>query len=168
VVETRADPPAAEVCPHKKFVLDNLNKGTCPECGEVRQFTHNKQQPYIVLQEGKLTEDKKRPGQNNQEKHRWYEKHKDDIVRDLLTKGRTFTRHKWKIPSPSIFVLEQRWLTAEQIAQVEKTTTTEFIAVDNGQLPEFPKFGDTWPEAVQLKWLEIYEKLIEGTGKPEK
>jgi hypothetical protein len=66
------------------------------------------------------------------ERHQYYEKHKKDIITDLLSLGRTATSKKWNIPTSSLFVLLNRWLTPEQIAQVDKVTAgfTQTLAAE--------------------------------------
>lgn len=105
------------------------------------------------------------------ERHAYYEEHKDEIIADLLSIGRTATRKKWNIPlGGSIEGLMKRWLTTEQIASMASTRgrpTTP--ASDNptpppdpriGVGPKFPEFNDTWGDIVQVKWLEVFVELI--------
>jgi hypothetical protein len=167
-----------EICNHRKWLLNSQNIGTCanPECGEVRQFPLNGGEPVTILKESKcnsrikkgekvvVKEDKKHGRKhdiNPYLRHIYYEKNREGIVADLITIGRAATQHKWGIPrGGTIFSLEKRWLTLEQIALVNTITLKSLTPLENGRLPSLPEFSDTWEAPVQLKWLEIYEKLI--------
>jgi hypothetical protein len=101
-------------------------------------------------------------------KHRYYEENKDAIVADLFSLGRPATRAKWNIPSSTMSQLQGCWLTAEQRAQITAITyslpakpRSPKTKAQNGRLPAFPEFSNNWDPAIQLKWLEIYEGLIE-------
>jgi hypothetical protein len=104
-------------------------------------------------------------GGRNAEKHAYYLRNKEEICEDLLKLGRRETARKWDIPTSSIHTLIGRWLTDEERAQVEKatdSTNTTLLAVDpRVELPKFPAFSNNWEGSVQVKWLEIYEKLLE-------
>lgn len=56
-------PKQWEICPHKKWNIDNHNVGTCanPACEEVRQFPYAAEEPIKVLKASKLSK-MKRPG----------------------------------------------------------------------------------------------------------
>jgi len=88
--------------------------------------------------------------------HAYYESHKQEIMSDLFTFGRTPTRKKWSISSSTLYSLERRWLTEEQKAKLDNMT---FAPSTNVHLPQFPEFSSSWEPQVQLKWLEIYETL---------
>jgi hypothetical protein len=91
-------------------------------------------------------------------RHAYIEAHKQEIIKDLFTYGRTPTRKKWSIPAGTLHSLEKRWLTADEKAKLDNIT---FAPSPNAQLPIFPAFSDTWDPTVQVKWLEIYGKLLE-------
>lgn len=97
---------------------------------------------------------------NPYKRNRYYESNKTAIIADLITIGRTATRHKWGIPrGATIFSLEKRWLTPEQIALIDAIPSTQNTST-NGRLPSLPEFSD-WGASVQVKWLEVYEKLLD-------
>lgn len=161
-----------EVCNHPKWILDSHNRGTCtnPECGEVRQFPSNKGDPVIVLEaskcNGKEVEMKTDRPTNIKAKHKFYEDNKAAIIADLLHLGKSATRGKWRIPKGTLPRLIEKWLTPEQKATVNSIglePTTQLA--ENGRLPAFPEFSNSWEAPVQVKWLEIYEKLLEEINK---
>jgi hypothetical protein len=106
-----------------------------------------------VALKAKLT----RSPQQSASMHAYYEAHKQEIISDLFAVGRTPTRKKWKISCSTLYTLERRWLTADQKAKLDNIT---FAPLSNGRLPEFPAFSDSWDPTVQVKWLEIYDKLL--------
>ncbi|HUV52789.1 MAG TPA: hypothetical protein VMW64_06920 [Dehalococcoidia bacterium] len=108
---------------------------------------------------------------NNFEKHRHYEKHKEEILADLRSTGRPATRKKWNIPSGTMGQLEERWLTPQERQDLtsrsragsSRSAATPTNNVDNS-LPSFPEFSNEWPESVQIKWIEVYEQLSRPTA----
>ena len=159
----------ADGCRHK-WIIDNHNVGTCSLCGEVRQFPVEKSGQVVVLKKGKQKRYRKKGRQYQHlptvKRHRYYESNRDAIVADLLSMGRAATMTKWKIPSSSLCTLENRWVTDEQRDQIDAATLSQpsqpasaATAAKNGRLPVFPEFSGTWEPSVQLKWLEVYEKL---------
>jgi len=162
-----------EICTHKRWNIDSLNVGTCvnPECGEVRQFPQEKGDEVKVLKMSKCNNpakeiEMKTDGSTNiKAKHEFYEKNKDAIVADLLKMGRQPARRKWRIPKGTLPRLIEKWMSPEQIAtlnQIGMPAATD-ISV-NGQLPPLPPFSSLFYGPAQLKWLEIYEKLLDGKG----
>ena len=155
--------------------IDKRNIGTCthPLCGEVRQFPWNAKDPVIVLKRGNLSINQvsEKEGHmtiSNKEKHQRYEDHKEEILVDLRSIGRPATREKWKIPSGTMTQLEIRWLTTQERkdltlgSNAAKGTpkSRSVVVTSNNNLSPFPEFSNEWPESVQIKWFEIYEKLI--------
>ena len=167
-------------CRHH-FNVDNHNVGTCSLCGEVRQFPFEKGGEVVVLKAGRPPANPGRPRGRPpanparpkrdrtwtaiQEKHRYYESHKGEIMTDLLSLGRQAAQDKWGIPSSTATGLEKRWLTPTQrailtTASFEQRLRAPLPAISaNGHLPHFPQFSDSWDPAVQLKWLEVYQNL---------
>lgn len=161
-------------CIHR-FQVDSQNIGTCSLCGEVRQFPYDKGEPVKVLKKGRLPHNHA----NKEEtmnvhiaaKNKYYEDNKQAIIADLLSKGKAYTRKRWRIPKGSLGRLIQRWLTEEQrlaipISKPEEPVTTPELphsstnsTPSNGQLPPFPPFSDKWEPEVQLQWLEVYGEL---------
>jgi hypothetical protein len=92
-------------------------------------------------------------------RHAYLEAHKQEIIKDLLTYGRTPTRKKWTIPAGTLHSLERRWLTPDEKAKLDTITFgIGSTLIFSGKLPPFPKFSDSWDPQVQLKWLDIYER----------
>jgi hypothetical protein len=165
-------------CVHK-WQIDSQNVGTCSLCGEVRQFPMEKDGQVVVLKPGRPPAKRGRPKRNRtwtgiREKNQYYEAHKEEIARDLLSIGRSATREKWGIPTSTITSLERRWLTEAQRAQIETygpagspLRPSPSSPSRNGPLPPFPEFSGTWDPDVQLRWLEVYQTLAAGAGKPQ-
>jgi len=160
-----------KVCNHPKWILDSQNIGTCanPECEEKRQFPLHKGDLVVVLRESKCNsqvekgeEVKEKPGRKKASSHLfergvYYEKNKEAIVADLFAMGRLATREKWNIPKGTIGKLERRWLDKKQRSKI--TPGPQQPKTQKDRLPAFPEFSTTWDPTVQVKWLEIYEKL---------
>lgn len=163
-----------------RWQIDNQNVGTCSQCGEVRQFPWDGKGPVIVLKKGKLPQNHA----NKEEtmnvhiaaKHKYYKDNKEAIVADLLSKGKAYTRGRWKIPKGTIGQLINRWLTEEQRLKIpvnlgtppgtpgETPHPSTNSTPSNGRLPPFPQFSNTWEPEVQLQWFEVYETLATRQG----
>lgn len=102
---------------------------------------------------------------NIRAKSKFYKDNKDAIVADLLRLGKPATCREWGIAKSTLSQLINKWLTPEQIALVNNPkfpgSNQETHHSENGQRPEFPAFSDSWDPTVQVKWLEIYGKLLE-------
>ena len=98
-------------------------------------------------------------------RHRFYEENKAAILADIKSIGTSATAKKWKINGASLHHVLKRW-EREASDKVQKTATSQDkiipTASSDGKLPPFPVFSDSWTSPVQLKWLEIYEKLREN------
>jgi len=108
----------------------------------------------------------KKTGDTLYKRNQYYENNKEAIIYDLFAMGRYATRDKWGIPKGTLVHLEYRWLTREQrhkLTTEEPINPPQFPASrppsENGHLPHFPQFSDSWDPAVQLKWLEVYQNL---------
>lgn len=101
---------------------------------------------------------------NIKARSKFYEQNKAAIIADLLRLGKSATRSKWRIPKGSLPRLIENWLTPEQKAMVNsiglEPVRDEKVHL-NGRLPAFPEFSMSWDPPVQLKWLEIYGKLLD-------
>jgi hypothetical protein len=85
---------------------------------------------------------------------------KEAIIADLLSLGRMATSKRWGIPKTTLLYLEQRWLTERQRALLADGSPPP-LPSDLAILTEFPAFSNDWTPEVQLKWLEIYDKLLD-------
>jgi hypothetical protein len=112
---------ASTECVHK-FVVDSQNVGTCSKCGEVRQFPMEKGDKPVIMKEGHLEtrgrRKRPRPKFNSFSRHDYYNEHREEIVEDLLKMGRGATRLKWKIPKGSMGKIVLRFLTVDQLQQL--------------------------------------------------
>jgi hypothetical protein len=163
---------APSACTHS-FITNNHNIGTCTKCGEVRQFPWERGQTVLVLTKGNNSTsqvlEEEEPMTRTKNRRRRYANHKEAIIADLLTLGRSATRARWNIPSPSLYSLESRWLTPEQKAAIpsgnqplrQANAITPDSAQSHNRLPPFPPFSDTWHPQVQLEWLHIYGRLAD-------
>jgi hypothetical protein len=98
------------------------------------------------------------------ERRRFYENNKAAILADIQSIGRKATAKKWKINGTSLYHALRRW-EREAKETVKKSSTEQkdpkiTVTSLDGKLPHFPEFSNNWEAPVQLKWLEIYEKLI--------
>lgn len=164
-------------CVHK-WNIDAQNVGTCSLCGEVKEFPFNKGEQPVVLKAGRAgkrrsRKERARSGPNTRKRAQYYKANKDAIIKDLLSTGRAPTCRKWGISKSSVQQLIYRWLTPEQRASMPRAIYTPQLTPSpgpgsgNGWLPPFPDFSGTWEAPVQLKWLEVYEKLTEATRNKE-
>lgn len=152
-------------CQHKKWLLDTRNVGTCSECGEIRQFPYDEGDKVVTIKEGSrvITDAGKRmlkrtsPRSDGWKKHQYYEANKGEIIADLANLGMTATCKKWEIPSSTMVGLERRWGKAE----CQKEPPREEPQGNPGNLPAFPPFSDLWSAEVQVKWLDVYERLLQ-------
>jgi len=86
------------------------------------------------------------------ETHEFYEVNKQDIQVDLRQLGRAATLKKWRIPEGSLAKLSRRWGIS-----TPRTRRAPALASADNLVPGLPPWSDDWPEAVQLKWLEIFQ-----------
>jgi len=170
-------------CAHQ-WSIDNHNIGVCTVCNKVRQYPWEKGE-VVVLKKGnpsinKVSKEEHMEG-NIKERHRYYEEHKDEIIADLKTIGRTPTRKKWNIPAGGAIVsLLKRWLTQEERDAISLIKSKRgpkqkgnipprqgtLAPSANGDHPKFPEFSNEWVPAVQLKWFDLYEKLLAEDNAP--
>jgi hypothetical protein len=161
-------------CVHK-WQIDSKNVGTCSVCGEVRQFPVEKGGQPVVLKAGHLGNrpDRKKGSDvrvNIRARSKFYEDNRDAIIADFGSIGKTRTRHKWSIPKGTLNRLIDRWLTPEQKASIAPSPYITRVASSpgakspNGRLPHFPEFSGTWQPEVQVRWLDVYEKLATKQG----
>ena len=99
-------------------------------------------------------------GTNIKARHEFYEKNKDAIIADFLKMGKQPARRKWRIPKGTLPRLIEKWLSPEQVAIMNQVPAAE-TNISNGQLPPFPPFSALFDGPAQVKWLEVYEKLLE-------
>lgn len=118
------------------------NQQKCPKCGS-RMVTVRGRWTCLLCSTEKRT---------IPESHKFYEVNREEITADLRRLGRDATSRKWKITAGSFSKLRRRWGVAKPRAR----RTPAAVPADN-HVPGLPAWSDSWPEAVQLKWLEILE-----------
>jgi len=104
---------------------------------------------------------------------RFYQLEKPNILKDIKEIGPKATRLKWQIPSGTFFRMRERWEPLdEQLPPAMRLARNKGKAVplpapeqipieqgepeSNGILPRLPVWQDTWPEAIQVRWLDIW------------
>jgi len=85
------------------------------------------------------------------EKHTFIQTNIKEIVNDFRTKGSVKTIDRWKISSSTLYNLPE----IREI--VEHKAYSRFSG--DGAIPSLPEFSNDWTPEVQLKWLEIWEKV---------
>jgi ribosomal protein L37AE/L43A len=162
--------------------MDELTK--CPKCKtrtlvrEGDELVCSQCHEHFSAPSGQPKEEPPKQGRhhNIQKRHKFYESHRKEITRDLLTLGRTATREKYGIPTASsLLSLEKRWLDPDQRAMVDRANSGPEAVKPAGKptakqnpgtsgdnrLPQFPEFSGSWDPQVQVKWLEVYAELVE-------
>ena len=89
------------------------------------------------------------------EKTAWYDSNREDILKDVRELGQAKACGKWLIPKGSLSRLLSRWTEVTPENPVPVRTPTA-----NVMLPGLPAFSDSWPETVQIKWLETYLAIL--------
>lgn len=87
-------------------------------------------------------------------KRQFYEEHKDEIIKDYQEKGSKYLTEAYGITSSTWFSLRKRW----NVELMSRGTRPISVSA-NGDKPPLPAWSDTWPEAVQLKYLDILDSL---------
>lgn len=90
---------------------------------------------------------------SHRERSLWFEENKQRLLGDVKKYGYSLARKKWEIAGGTWTNLMVRWGIALVGETKPKYQVGKFM-------PQLPDFSNDWPESVQLKWLEIYEKLI--------
>lgn len=100
-------------------------------------------------------------------KRDYYNDNRNQIVAEIQQFGELRTRKRWGISASGWIFLKRRWgLPVKAINQGhakhprrEKLAAAPHPAWNGHSLPDFPAFDKSWPESVQLKWLETYSAL---------
>lgn len=113
-------------CPKcKGNLVDDHGRPWCPNCGEVTWTP--------------------------QERRKYYQEHKEEMVRDLIAHGKDFVVNKWRIKPQVIGHLKR-------LPEYKEAYPGRPKVSPNG-IPPLPAFQDKWAPEVQVKWLEVYEKV---------
>jgi len=91
-----------------------------------------------------------------------------DILKDIKELGPSKAARKWDIPKGSILGVRGRLISKFPLLEEQKPPEERHPQGDN-QLPQLPAWSDTWPEAVQILWLQAWLYLAtrkdnEGAG----
>lgn len=122
-------------CDTRTLELDPEGDIHCWGCGRTFKKGTEKMEEKIP---------KKRGRPNPRERAKYYDLHREDIIRDLQKIGSAATRKKWGIPSSTMKYMLQRWAMPK-----------------DDPLPAFPPFSNSWDASVQVAWLQAYGKLLD-------
>jgi hypothetical protein len=99
----------------------------------------------------------------------YYNDNRDQIIAEIKQFGEMRTRKRWGICKSTWINLKRRWeIPVRAIKQNRpkfsrpKKEKPPSSVHSKHNLPEFPPFDRTWPEAVCVKWLEVYAALQTG------
>jgi hypothetical protein len=162
-------------CPncHLRTLERHGDDAHCTECGSDFQGAFSGYDgKEVKVSESNPKKRKKRDRRGNNyehlptvQKHHYIEENKDAIIGDLFNIGRSATRLKWYIGNSALRKFEMKWLTEKQRERLTSigNILRQAAGSHNGQqaLPAFPAFSNQWDPEIQLKWLEIYEKLLD-------
>lgn len=142
------------VCDHKWKKHPEFDCLVCP-CGAIAEDTSAKDpfkqgETYILKPSREEWETLSKP-----ERHRWFEANKERILTDVRKYGYSKAKRKWDICAATWSLTMKRW--GIKLVGATRPLYQPEEEVTKGS-SKFPEFSNDWPEAVQLKWLEIYEK----------
>jgi len=127
-------------------MVQNNNK--CPRCGN--NLISDRGRPYC-LQCGESPMTPK-------ERQQWFRDNQAEMVRDLIAHGSDFVVKKWKIKPQLIGHLKRSSEYKEAYPPGAPPPARGAKAGSNG-IPPLPPWSDSWKPEVQVKWLEIWEKV---------
>lgn len=96
---------------------------------------------------------------------KWYREHKLEMIADLKQMSREEFLDKWKVSRQTISHLKSDpAFTFSHPAPLSSRRLTvspikAAVPIAGDGLPPLPAFSDSWPEAVQIRWLGTYEAL---------
>lgn len=143
-------------CSHRWGKKWKDHTALCKDCGAVALLDSNKDPfndntPTIL-----------KPGSEQwkalplRERHACLEQNKERILADITAFGRTMTSRKWGLPKTTLWGLYNKSLEHKPRAAPGPAATNS----KKPPLPALPPFSDSWPEATQVKWLEVYRSLL--------
>ena len=89
------------------------------------------------------------------QRRRFYLDNATEILRDIKVLGPSGAARKWDIPKGSILGVRDRLISKFPLLEEQKPAI-ERDPPGNKQLPQMPTWSDTWPEAVQVLWLNAW------------
>lgn len=173
-------------CVHYELMTWKKGKlfGTCKWCDQVKDYGFGGHDKPIIIKEGNMEQNEQSEiGQaeavpykmSKGEIHRYFEKHKEQILADARTLGQVAARKKWGIKSSTWCYLIKRWVPehapytdplinkapGEPYPQLPSTVKNPSL------FPKFPEWDNAWSDRVKIAWLECYQALM-GVRKEEK
>jgi len=89
-------------------------------------------------------------------RHRYLERNKNAILKDMENLTRVQVIKKWGIPSSTLCRILRRWGYRTELSLPKDPMSK---ARTNGHLPVFPEFSNEWAPKVQLAWINGYLSL---------
>lgn len=89
------------------------------------------------------------------DKHRFYNDHQQEILKDIRLLGAKKTSQKWQMPSSTLSGLLSKWSQGTPFAPTDSPAPH-----GNDRFPNLPPWSDTWEPEVQTRWLDVYELII--------
>ena len=143
-------------CSHRWGKKWKDDTALCKDCGAVALLDSNKDPfndntPTIL-----------KPGSEQwktlsfRERHACLEQNKERILADMSALGFPKASQKWGLPKSTLHGLYKKWLEHKAPAAPGPLATGS----NKPPLPALPPFSDSWPEATQVKWLEVYRSLL--------
>ena len=100
----------------------------------------------IPTQEGNMKAIKPDPAGSLQQRHAYYEEHKQEILADIEGIGDSETQRKWTIAKSTFSGMKRRWLGYDG---------------QKSQMPVLPPFNESWVDDVKVAWLRCFQALLE-------
>ena len=91
---------------------------------------------------------------NSEETNKRITANAKEIAEDFSKIGATKTCRKWQISTASLY----------RISEVREQMVKPRLKMAREGLPALPCFSNDWPSEVQLRWLDIWERMEVGNG----
>lgn len=96
----------------------------------------------------------------NPQKTAYYNANKEAILADVATRGRPTALDSWHITGSTFHNLKKRWdRNGSPPPDPPPAPAGRYV------FPELPVFSDSWPEEVQLRWLDTYREILSSSKK---
>jgi ribosomal protein S27AE len=95
-------------------------------------------------------------------RHKYLERNKNAIMKDLNILPRETVLKKWGIPASTLSQCLRRWKCKPAPKNFHPPRARLRLPITpggNGRLPAFPEFSNEWTPEVQLAWIECYAEL---------
>lgn len=135
--------------------------GRCQVCGLTKKYDPDGIEKPVIIEEGNMSDNQKPENwdkMSRRERGKFFTAHKAEIIGDIEALGYTRTRTKWGMASSTLITLKRRWNIPDDPDAPPVQTPGAPVRPSNG-LPPLPAWKDDWPEAVQLRWLEVWTTL---------